>query len=279
MKDSRTHNSDFGRGLGCGCGFGNDRADGVGRDIDIDSDDDADDDDDRAGDRGFDRDIGHDFDDGDDRANGAGDGGRVGVGGDVGAGLGSGCDVDYGLGNGRAVGHDGDNDSATEAWMLIRFTIPGEPVAWARPRVVTTGPFPRFFEAKEVTSWRQHARLFALEAMRELDGRLLSGPLSMSCTFYFSRPGRLVWKTRPMPEVHKDTKPDDDNLRKALSDAFEGIVYWNDAQISDAIIRKRYCPGPGFGDTRPRVEVVIEELAAGAGKETGLFEQKEIART
>jgi len=144
----------------------------------------------------------------------------------------------------------------------IRFTIPGEPVAWARPRVVTIGPHPRFFEAKHVTSWRQHARLFALEAMHKLGGRLLEGPLQMVCAFYFTRPGRLVWKSRPMPVVRKSTKPDDDNLRKALSDAFEGIVYENDAQISDAMIQKRYCAGPGFGDSRPRVEVFIREFNA-----------------
>jgi Holliday junction resolvase RusA-like endonuclease len=72
-------------------------------------------------------------------------------------------------------------------------------------------------------------------------------PLRMDLTLYRQRP-----QSTPKRVTIPTTKPDWDNSSKLLCDALESYLYYNDSQLSDVRVRKR------FGSP-PRIEFTIEE--------------------
>ena len=80
-----------------------------------------------------------------------------------------------------------------------------------------------------------------------------NGPVMVDVLFLMPRPKRLVWKTRDMPRVPCDRKPDIDNLVKSLLDALTGIVWFDDSQVTGLVAAKCYASG----HEKPGIEVVI----------------------
>lgn len=83
--------------------------------------------------------------------------------------------------------------------------------------------------------------------------RRLAGPIEIVVNAWFPRPKSKVWKKRPMPSYRHASKPDADNVLKAVLDALNGIAWIDDAQIFSATIRKFVCGG----DSSSRVEILI----------------------
>lgn len=185
--------------------------------------------------------------------------------------------------------------------MLIRFTIPGMPGTKGRPQASTiwrTGPDGRKHlvtrrgqdgrehpilnvrTPKDTANWEATVRDFGSRAMRDAErwGQPMVGPIAIRITAVYPRPGSITRKSRPNPECAKGTKPDYDNIAKAITDALNGIVYADDGQISDAIVHKRYAAGPSEASRGACVEVEILELEspdAAVGREFmhgGLFD-------
>ena len=142
--------------------------------------------------------------------------------------------------------------------------IPGEPVAKGRPRIGTnrhTGRAIAFTPARTVRAEATIAH-FAAQAMAGRD--LLTGPLMVIITAYRSKgmPGSATAKEGTKARTCYDaaeagtlkpiTKPDADNYLKTVCDALNGVVYHDDAQITDITIRKRY-------SSQPRLEIHIQE--------------------
>ncbi len=84
----------------------------------------------------------------------------------------------------------------------------------------------------------------------------LAGPIHLSVVFLMPRPGRLIWKTKPMPRVYHASKPDDENLLKSLQDSLTALAWIDDAQVCSLRLEKWYAAG----DEPPGVEVTIESL-------------------
>lgn len=72
-------------------------------------------------------------------------------------------------------------------------------------------------------------------------------PIRLEATFYRLRP-----KSVPKRVTKPITKPDIDNIYKLLADSLNKFVYRDDAQITTALIKKRF-------SSTPRIELVIEE--------------------
>jgi Holliday junction resolvase RusA-like endonuclease len=72
-------------------------------------------------------------------------------------------------------------------------------------------------------------------------------PIRMEATFYRLKP-KSTSKRVKLPA----TKPDWDNYAGLLTDALEKYVYYNDSQITTAVIRKR------FGSP-PRIELMLND--------------------
>ena len=89
-----------------------------------------------------------------------------------------------------------------------------------------------------VASWEQTIRF----CLQEWPHGILTGPVALDMTFTLVRPASVSAKRRPQPIV----KPDGDKLLRACQDALKGIVYRDDAQVTDAHVRKEYGETPGM---------------------------------
>lgn len=69
-------------------------------------------------------------------------------------------------------------------------------------------------------------------------GPPLTGPIAITFLFYRANARRADW----------------DNISKSVSDSLQGVVYIDDNQICDAVIRKR------IDRKNPRVEITVEAI-------------------
>lgn len=135
--------------------------------------------------------------------------------------------------------------------MIFRFTIPGDPVAKARPRVYRVNGFTRTVTPETTVRYEQHVRNCAMLA----GAQPIDGALSATVQFWFALPASKARK-RPVPQTHKTTKPDCDNLAKAVLDACNGVVYADDSQVARLTVEK-YVAAQGEPS---RCEVEIAQL-------------------
>lgn len=134
--------------------------------------------------------------------------------------------------------------------------IPAVPVAQPRQRHgIIAGHVRNFTPTKHpVHEFKASVKM----ALRETHkGAPLAGPLTVQVAFVMPRPGRLIWKKRPMPRVGHVQKPDFDNLCKSLFDALNGLAFVDDSQICEVLGSKVHAAG----DEHPHVHVVITEQA------------------
>lgn len=137
---------------------------------------------------------------------------------------------------------------------MISFIVPGLPIAQPRARAASIGGHARivgFDDRHPVTAFKATVRLLAQQHMA---GRPpIAGPVQLVVMFGFRRPGRLIWKKRPMPRCWHTSKPDADNCVKALKDALNGIAWRDDAQVAQVMAEKVYVAG----DEAPHVAVQV----------------------
>lgn len=142
---------------------------------------------------------------------------------------------------------------------MIAFHVNAVPVPQPRQRhrVVTSNgrTFATNYTPKgaSVNVFKACVRMALESAYR---GAPIEGPIYLTVIFLLPRPGRLIWKTRPMPRVPHIGKPDTDNLVKSLKDALSGLAWRDDAQVFNLTAVKWYASG----DEAPGVDVSIHHL-------------------
>jgi Holliday junction resolvase RusA-like endonuclease len=119
----------------------------------------------------------------------------------------------------------------------MKIFIPGEPIAQPRVKVSTQGGFARaYVDAKHpIHAYKQAIRLAYVSS----GGEVLEGPVSIQIVCWFSRPKAHSKKRRSTREP-KTTKPDSDNLAKAILDALNEIAYNDDGQAYRLTVEKWY---------------------------------------
>lgn len=133
--------------------------------------------------------------------------------------------------------------------MIIKFTIPGEPVSKGRPRFTRTG---FAYTDKRTAKFENLVRLAYSETYPD---RIPSdAPVSISVDAYFSIP--KSWSKKKKADaadniLRKTTKPDIDNVVKSVSDGLNGVAWRDDSQICELHSWK------GFSEN-PRTEVEID---------------------
>lgn len=97
-----------------------------------------------------------------------------------------------------------------------------------------------------IHEWKACIKAFALPHKPD---RALSGPLRVDLTFYMPRPsahfgtGKNRDVMKPSAPSYCLSRPDRDNLDKALLDVMTELVFWiDDSQVCDGRIIKRYGP-------------------------------------
>ena len=115
---------------------------------------------------------------------------------------------------------------------VITFTIPGISVPKARPRTTKRGNRAIMYTPDKTKNFENYVKLIAAQhAPKEL----LTSALEVELHFFFQRP-----KSLPKKVQYHTKKPDVDNLAKSVLDAFEGIIYANDAQVISLRVTKEY---------------------------------------
>lgn len=138
---------------------------------------------------------------------------------------------------------------------MTKIFIAGEPIPQPRPRFgVIHGRIMAVSVPKKhpVMAWRQVIQL----ALRQHFPQPLVGAVGVCLAFYLPRPQAKCWKTREMPAEWHVTRPDLDNLAKAVLDAAKGIAWVDDGQIASLSSTKKIVEGRG----RVGVDVLIYEL-------------------
>jgi Holliday junction resolvase RusA-like endonuclease len=79
---------------------------------------------------------------------------------------------------------------------------------------------------------------------------------TLSVVFVLPRPNRLRWKRRPMPCGWHQSKPDADNLLKAVKNSLNGLFWQDDSQIAELRVSKWHASG----EERPGVELSVRRL-------------------
>ena len=82
-----------------------------------------------------------------------------------------------------------------------------------------------------------------LAAAAAFTGEPIAGAVRVDVEAVFPRPASKIWKTKPMPRYPHITKPDRDNLDKAVLDALKGIVLRDDCIAWDGRITKEVAAG------------------------------------
>ncbi len=138
---------------------------------------------------------------------------------------------------------------------MIVVVLPGEPRGWGRPhvRVITPRggkPFPSFYTDAETRAFETALQWRAKAAMKSTAP--LDGPVSVRVVAAMAVP--TFWSNKKRDAALAGTirptgKPDWDNFAKML-DAFNGIVWVDDAQVVEGSVAKVYSEDPAL-----RVEV------------------------
>lgn len=147
----------------------------------------------------------------------------------------------------------------------ICFTVPGNPVGKGRhrSRIAKMGDGRQFianYTPKETVNYENLVKTKAEVAMA---GRgLMTGPVELVFFAFVTPPASWSLKKQRAAlagEVLPTTKPDLDNIEKALSDGLNGVVWADDKQVVDCRKSKRYAATPGL--TVEVREIVIVEQA------------------
>ena len=137
--------------------------------------------------------------------------------------------------------------------MTYKFTVPGPAVPQGRPRLTTIGGHPRAYDPPRSRKYKAKVRAYAQRA-----GRMepITGPVKLTLEEY--RPIPKSWSKNKREAARTQrllptTRPDMDNVEKAIMDALNGLAWNDDAQVVLKVSMKVYSDDP-------RVAVEVDEI-------------------
>lgn len=149
--------------------------------------------------------------------------------------------------------------------MDIEVLIPGEPCAQGRPRFARRGKFVQTYDPKKSRNWKAEARdRMGVEAISaSTPPGTLPFPAGVGLTVtvqaVFTRPAGSYSKRTPKGRERKITRPDTENVVKAVLDAGTGTLWHDDSQVWRLIAWKEI----GAQDEAPFVRLLVSDEVAG----------------
>jgi len=134
---------------------------------------------------------------------------------------------------------------------MIEFSIPGKPTAKARARSSWKGGKVQHYTPGKTAAYESTVALFGSQAMGGKPP--LDGPLMVHITAHMPIPASWSKKKQAMAsdgDLLPTSRPDLDNIIKAVKDGLNEICWHDDSQIVSVIAHKIY------GD-KPMVEVSV----------------------
>jgi Holliday junction resolvase RusA-like endonuclease len=156
--------------------------------------------------------------------------------------------------------HDGtqlfDTRPIQAAPRAVSFRVPGKPVGKGRPRAAKRGKHITLYTPEATATYESTVALAASQAMGQAP--LIDGPVDVLMRIDLPVPSS--WSQRKQRDalagtIIPNTKPDMDNVIKAVFDAMNGVVWNDDTQVADLRVRRRYSATPG-------VSVLVMSLEA-----------------
>ena len=148
--------------------------------------------------------------------------------------------------------------------MTLTFFADGDPKAQPRVKVARRGKFSGVYTPKTADGWKMHVRVSALNAWAHVPveaRKQFTGAVSVTINVFFPRPlshyrtGKHAGELRPDAPQWHTSKPDRDNVDKAILDALTDAGLWaDDCQVCAGQVTKRYA------DTKPGALIEITSL-------------------
>ena len=124
---------------------------------------------------------------------------------------------------------------------MIEFQIPGAPVGKGRPRFTRRGAFVATYTDEKTASYESLVRMAAGQVMA--GGSPVDYPCACEIEILITPPESWSQKKKSSAlegRVWPTTKPDLDNVAKAILDACNSIVWVDDKQVVTLAVSKRY---------------------------------------
>ena len=137
---------------------------------------------------------------------------------------------------------------------MVHFIVEGAPIVKARPRFTSINGRVRAYTPKKSVNYENLVKSEAQKYLTEP----IEGPVGLYIHFYLPRPKRLIWKTKEMPSIFTDKRPDIDNLAKAVIDGLNNVAFKDDGQIAMLHIQKKYSEGNSTSRTSIKIEKLDE---------------------
>ena len=128
----------------------------------------------------------------------------------------------------------------------MEIVVYGEPVPQGRPKFVRIGNHVHTYDPEKSRSYKQLVRFWVTQHLKKIEGfKPYENALCVDLTFYLGIPTSWTKKrkleascgvTRPIGKKSNDA----DNLAKGVLDASTGLLWVDDAIITDLSIHKRY---------------------------------------
>jgi Holliday junction resolvase RusA-like endonuclease len=124
---------------------------------------------------------------------------------------------------------------------MVKLIIEGDPVGKGRPRASAIGGKARLYTPAKTVAYEARVKAVAHAAMCGQP----PCPAAIEAEIWVMVAPPASWpKKKQRMALEGDmlptSKPDVDNVSKAILDACNGIVYADDRQITDLIVRRRY---------------------------------------
>lgn len=134
--------------------------------------------------------------------------------------------------------------------MKVNFTIDGEPIGKARPRVNTKTK--RAYTPEKTKMYENYIKLlYKCQVQHYFEGYVR---LTVIAYYGIAKSDSNKVKQQKRENILRPSKkPDIDNVYKLVADALNTIAYKDDAAIVEGDFKKYY-------SDRPRVEVTIEKI-------------------
>lgn len=128
---------------------------------------------------------------------------------------------------------------------MITIKIPGEAVGKGRPKFARRGNFVKTYTPEKTANYENLVKMAAADAMRGRE--LIAAAVHVELVILCSIPQSWSKKKQAAAmagAIRPTTKPDVDNVQKAIYDALNGIVWIDDKQIVSGEFAKHYASMP-----------------------------------
>lgn len=126
-------------------------------------------------------------------------------------------------------------------WALVAhlcFEAPMEPMGKGRARATTVGGFARLYTPKTTAKYEAALAAYAAAAMSRAGLAPAEGALRVDIEAWFELPRSRHRKRSPVAHAPHASKPDGDNVAKAVLDALNGIAWKDDAAVAQCEVAK-----------------------------------------